>query len=188
MVVKFRVSNYFLKNRWIDLIRSVFLLTPILSPLTFASFESSLLSDSLSLRFPRGLDDLCLNLIGSIFGGSRQKCIIISGTTTSCWWCRPFYMEQELLLVVSRRSTRRQKIRQFTSLPRTMTWNLGARLLVSGVICNDPEKPHKLVFLSVACFSVSFQDHQHHAYFVRKIILLKHYFIAKIILSLLSQT
>jgi hypothetical protein len=34
--------------------------------------------------------------------------------------------------------------------------NLGARFLVSGVVCNDPEKPY-IRFFSVACFFVSFQ-------------------------------
>jgi hypothetical protein len=69
------------------------LLIYILSPLTFAIL-SLLLSASPSLRLPRGLDDLCLILIGPICGGSRRKRIInptvkqrllVGGVDRSTW-------------------------------------------------------------------------------------------------------
>jgi len=44
-VVVSSVKNLLSKIRWIDLISSDFLLTSILSHLTYASFESSLLSE-----------------------------------------------------------------------------------------------------------------------------------------------
>ena len=59
-VVVFNVKTYFLKIRWIDLISSIFLLTPMLSPLTLRVLSLLSYLEVLSLRLPRGLDDLCL--------------------------------------------------------------------------------------------------------------------------------
>jgi hypothetical protein len=60
-VVESSVKTILLKMCWIDLIRSVFFSLPwCFSPLTFASFVSSLLSISSSFRFPRGWTISCL--------------------------------------------------------------------------------------------------------------------------------
>ena len=88
-VVESSVKIYFPKLRWIVLNSSAFFFLP-----TFFLFLHlrvcvfSLIWVLWVLGFHVGWTICAFNLIGSIFGGSRQKHIIIDGTTTSCWWCR----------------------------------------------------------------------------------------------------
>jgi hypothetical protein len=70
-VVESSVKTILLKMRWIDLSRSAFYSLPMCcSPLTFVSFDSSLLPTSRSLRFQRGWTISCFILIGSFFRSS----------------------------------------------------------------------------------------------------------------------
>jgi hypothetical protein len=60
-VVESSVKTILLKMRWIDLISSAIFFLPLcFAPLTFASFESSLLTTSLSSRSARGWTISCL--------------------------------------------------------------------------------------------------------------------------------
>jgi hypothetical protein len=106
-VVESTVKTIFLKMRWIDLSRSVFFSLPMcFSPLTFVSFVFSL-AYFFEFRFLCGLDDLFpFNLIGLIFGGistedhrRSEQASLVGG------------VENDFLLVVSRSSTWRVKIR-----------------------------------------------------------------------------
>jgi hypothetical protein len=68
------IKTILLKMRWIDLSRSAFYSLPMcFSPLTFASFESSLLPTSLSFKFLRGWTISCLILIGMFFRSSLSS-------------------------------------------------------------------------------------------------------------------
>jgi hypothetical protein len=74
VVVVSSVKITFLKMRWIALSRSAFYSLPMcFSPLTFASFESSLLPSSLSFRILHGWTISCLNLIGLLFGSTSSS-------------------------------------------------------------------------------------------------------------------
>jgi hypothetical protein len=107
VVVVSSVKTILLKMSWIDLSSSAFYSLPLcFSPLTFASFESSLLPTS-SLGSCVGGRSLTFNLIGPHFGSSSSSTwarILCwwCREETSCWWCRG----ENLLLVVSTRSTR----------------------------------------------------------------------------------
>jgi hypothetical protein len=74
VVVVSSVKTILLKTHWIVLSRSAFYsLSLCFSPLTFASFESSLLPTSLSLGFCMGGRSLAFILIGPFFGSSSSS-------------------------------------------------------------------------------------------------------------------
>jgi hypothetical protein len=97
VVVVSSVKTNLLKMRWIVLSRSAFYSLPLcFSPLTFMSFESSLLPTSLSFRFPRGWMISCLQPNRSalwkfiIVNANKNPLLVVS--------------RRNLLLVVSTRS------------------------------------------------------------------------------------
>jgi hypothetical protein len=117
------VKTILVKMRWIALSRSEFYSLPIcFSPLTFASFESSLLPSSVLGSYVDGRS-LAFNLIGSHFGSSSSS----MWARTFCWWCRQ-----------DQHGARRLDSR--TNSSPYMSVDLGARSLVGGVDCNGPEK------------------------------------------------
>jgi hypothetical protein len=73
VVVESSVKTIFAKMRWIALSRSAFYSLPMcFSPLTFASFESSL-SPSSGLGSYVGGRSLAFNLLGPLFGSSSSS-------------------------------------------------------------------------------------------------------------------
>jgi hypothetical protein len=84
-VVESSVKIILLKMRWIDLSSSAFYsLSLCFSPLTFASFESSLLPTTSSLGSYVGRRSLAFTLIGPFFGSSSSS----MWARIHCWWCR----------------------------------------------------------------------------------------------------
>jgi hypothetical protein len=85
VVVVSRVKTILLKMRWIALSRSAFYSLPMcFSPLTFPSFESSLLPTSSSLGSCVGGRSLAFILIGLFFRSSSSS----MQARILCWWCR----------------------------------------------------------------------------------------------------
>jgi hypothetical protein len=99
-VVESSVKTILLKMSWIDLSRSAFYSLPMcFSPLTFASFESSLLPSSVLGSYVGGRS-LAFNLIGPPFGSSSssmQARILYwwCRGETSCWWCRQVQHDED---------------------------------------------------------------------------------------------
>jgi hypothetical protein len=99
VVVESSVKTISLKMRWIALSRSAFYSLPMcFSPLTFASFESSLLPSSSSFRFPRGWTISCLYPNRSVL----RKFIVVNASKNPLL----VVSTRNLLLVVSTSSTR----------------------------------------------------------------------------------
>jgi hypothetical protein len=83
-VVVSSVKTILLKMSWIDLNRSAFYSLPMcFSPLTFATFESSLLPSSILGSYVGGRS-LAFNLIGPLFGSSS----LLMQARILCWWCQ----------------------------------------------------------------------------------------------------
>jgi hypothetical protein len=100
VVVVSSVKTILVKMRWIALSRSEFYSLPIcFSPLTFASFESSLLPSSVLGSYMGGWS-LAFNLIGPLFRSSSSS----TWARIHCWWCR----EEPLVGGVDRVNTEKQ--------------------------------------------------------------------------------